>query len=115
LLALVQGGRLKLLAVTSPQRLAARPDLPTVAEAGFPGFDALAWNGLFAPAGTSADIIKRINADVNAAMADPAFKLNMAKQGLILGGGSPEQFKSFIDSESRKWGGIITKAGIKLD
>jgi tripartite-type tricarboxylate transporter receptor subunit TctC len=115
LLALVQGGRLKLLAVTSPQRLAARPDLPTVAEAGFPGFDALAWNGLFAPAGTSADIVKRINADVNAAMAEPAFKQNMAKQGLILGGGSPEQFKSFIDSESRKWGGIITKAGIKLD
>ena len=115
LLALVQGGRLKLLAVTSPQRLAARPDLPTVAEAGFAGFDALAWNGLFAPAGTSADIVKRINADVNAAMAEPAFKQNMAKQGLILGGGSPEQFKSFIDSESRKWGGIITKAGIKLD
>ena len=115
LLALVQGGRLKLLAVTSPQRLAARPDLPTVAEAGFPGFDALAWNGLFAPAGTSADIVKRINADVNAAMAEPAFKQNMAKQGLILGGGSPELFKSFIDSESRKWGGIITKAGIKLD
>ena len=115
LLALVQGGRLKLLAVTSPQRLAARPDLPTVAEAGFPGFDALAWNGLFAPAGTSADIVKRINADVNAAMAEPAFRQNMAKQGLILGGGSPELFKSFIDSESRKWGGIITKAGIKLD
>ena len=48
-------------------------------------------------------------------MAEPAFRQNMAKQGLILGGGSPEQFKSFIDSESRKWGGIITKAGIKLD
>ena len=59
LLALVQAGRLKLLAVTSPQRLAARPDLPTVAEAGFPGFDALAWNGLFAPNGTSAEIVNR--------------------------------------------------------
>ena len=115
LLALVQGGRLKLLAVTSPQRLAARPELPTVAEAGFPGFDALAWNGLFAPTGTSAEIVNRINADVNVALADPAVRQTMAKQGLIIGGGSAATFKSFIDSESRKWGGIITKAGIKLD
>ena len=115
LLALVQGGRLKLLAVTSPQRLPSRPDLPTVAEAGFTGFDALAWNGLFAPAGTSADIINHINADVNAAMADPAFRQSMAKQGLLVGGGTAASFKAFIDSESRKWGAIITKAGIKLD
>jgi tripartite-type tricarboxylate transporter receptor subunit TctC len=112
---MVQGGRLKLLAVTSPQRLAARPELPTVAEAGFPGFDALAWNGLFAPTGTSAEIVNRINADVNVALADPVFRQTMAKQGLIIGGGSAATFKSFIDSESRKWGGIITKAGIKLD
>ena len=115
LLSLVQGGRLKLLGVTSPQRLPSRPDLQTVAEAGFPGFDALAWNGIFAPAGTSADIIARLNSDINAAMADPAFRQNMLKQGLIIGGGSPAQFKSFIDSETRKWGAIITKVGIKLD
>jgi tripartite-type tricarboxylate transporter receptor subunit TctC len=115
LLALVQGGRLKLLAVTSPQRLTARPELPTVVEAGFPGFDALAWNGLFAPAGTSAEIVNRINAGVNAAMADPAFRQTMAKQGLIISGGSAAKFKSFIDGESRKWGAIITKAGITLD
>ena len=115
LLSLVQGGRLKLIAVTSPQRLAARPDLLTVAESGFPGFDALAWNGLFAPAGTPADVVNRINADVNAAMNDAAFKQNMAKQGLIIGGGTAAKFKTFIDSESRKWGAIITKADIKID
>lgn len=115
LLSLVQGGRLKLLAVTSPQRLPSRPDLPTVAESGYAGFDALAWNGLFAPAGTSPDIVQRINADVNAAMADPAFRQNMLKQGLILGGGTASNFKGFIDSESRKWGAIINKAGIKID
>ena len=115
LLSLVQGGRLKLLAVTSPQRLPARPDLPTVAEAGFPGFEALAWNGLFAPAGTPPEVIQRINADVQAAMADPGFRQNMAKQGLIVGGGSAASFKSFIEQESRKWGEIITKVGIKLD
>ncbi|MEI7786756.1 MAG: tripartite tricarboxylate transporter substrate binding protein [Betaproteobacteria bacterium] len=115
LLSLVQGGRLKLLAVTSPQRLPARPDLPTVAESGFPGFEALAWNGLFAPAGTPPELVQRINADVQAAMADPGFRQNMAKQGLIVGGGSPASFKSFIEQESRKWGEIITKVGIKLD
>jgi tripartite-type tricarboxylate transporter receptor subunit TctC len=115
LLSLVQGGRLKLLAVTSPQRLSARPDLPTVAEAGYTGFDALAWNGLFAPSGTPGEVITRINADVNAAMADPAFKQNMLKQGLIIGGGTPAAFKAFIDAETRKWGAIITKANIKLD
>ena len=115
LLSLVQGGRLKLLAVTSPQRLPSRPDLPTVAESGYAGFDALAWNGLFAPTGTPSDIVQRINADVNAAMTDPGFRQNMLKQGLILGGGSAANFKSFIDSESRKWGAIITKAGIKID
>jgi tripartite-type tricarboxylate transporter receptor subunit TctC len=115
LLSLVQGGRLKLLASTSLQRLPARPDLPTVAEAGYPGFDALAWNGLFAPAGTPADTINRINADINAAMADPAFRQNMLKQGLIIGGGTPGSFKSFIESETRKWGVIINKVGIKID
>ena len=111
LLSLVQGGRLKLIAVTSPQRLSTRPDLQTVAEAGFPGFDALAWNGIFAPMGTPTDVVNRFNA----AMVDPAFRQNMLKQGLIIGGGSPASFKTFIDSETRKWGAIITKAGIKLD
>ena len=60
-------------------------------------------------------MVQRINADVLAAMADPAFRQNMAKQGLIVGGGSPANFKSFIEQESRKWGEIITKVGIKLD
>jgi tripartite-type tricarboxylate transporter receptor subunit TctC len=89
--------------------------LQTVAEAGFPGFDALAWNGIFAPAGTPADVVNRLNADINAAMADPAFRQNMVKQGLIIGGGTAASFKTFIDSETRKWGAIITKAGIKID
>ena len=115
LLSLVQGGRLKLLAVTSLQRLPARPELPTVAEAGYAGFDALAWNGLFAPAGTPVETINRINADINAAMADTAFRQNMLKQGLIIGGGTPASFKSFIESETRKWGVIINKVGIKID
>lgn len=115
LLSLVQGGKIKLIAVTSPQRLDARPDLPTVAESGYAGFEAMAWNGIFAPSGTSAELIARLNADFNAAMATDTFRQTMAKQGLIVGGGTPASFKNFIQQETRKWGAIITKAGIKLE
>jgi tripartite-type tricarboxylate transporter receptor subunit TctC len=112
---LIQGGRIKLLAATSLQRTDLLKDLPTVAESGYPGFEAMAWNGLFAPAGTPADVVSRINADVNAALKDPAVRATFAKNGLIPGGGTPAEFKAFIDGESRKWGAIIKKAGITVD
>jgi len=115
LLPLVQGGRVRLLAATSAKRTEAMPDLPTVAESGYPGFEALAWNGLFAPAGTPKAIVNRINTDVNAVMQDPAVRENFAKQGLIIGGGSAASFKSFIDSESKKWGAIIQQVGITIE
>lgn len=115
LLPLVEGGRVRLLAVTSAKRMPGMESLPTVAEAGYPGFEALAWNGLFAPAGTPKAVIDRINADVNAVMKDPAVRENLAKQGLIIGGGSAATFKSFIDSESKKWGAIIQQVGITIE
>jgi tripartite-type tricarboxylate transporter receptor subunit TctC len=115
LLPLVQGGRIRLLAITSAKRLEAMSDLPTLAESGYPGFEALAWNGLFAPAGTPSDVLERINADVNAALSEPAVREAFAKQGLLIGGGSAAEFKAFIDVEARKWGAIIEKVGIKLD
>ena len=90
-------------------------ELPTVAESGYPGFEALAWNGLFAPAGTPGDVVARINADVNAVMKEPAVREALVKQGLIVGGGTADEFKAFIDSESRKWGEIIKKVGITID
>ena len=115
LLPLIQGGRVKLLAVTSAQRMESMKELPTVAESGYPGFEALAWNGLFAPAGTPGDVVARINADVNAVMKEPAVREALVKQGLIVGGGTADEFKAFIDSESRKWGEIIKKVGITID
>ena len=115
LLPLVQGGRVRFLAVTSARRLDGMSDLATIAESGFAGFEALAWNGLFAPAGVSAEILQRINADVNAVMVEPAVREAFAKQALIPGGGSAAEFKAFIDVEARKWGAIIDKVGIKLD
>jgi tripartite-type tricarboxylate transporter receptor subunit TctC len=115
LLPLIQGKRIKLLAATSLKRTEGLKDLPTVVEAGYPGFEALAWNGLFAPAGTPAEVVNRINADVNAVMKEPAVREQLAKQGLIVGGGTPAEFKAFIDSEAAKWGAIIKKVGITID
>ena len=115
LLPLVTGGRIKFLAATSLQRSESLKEVPTVAEQGFPGFEALAWNGLFTAAGTPAAIVERINADVNAALNDPAVRASFVKQGLIVGGGSAAEFKAFIDRDSKKWGAIIEKVGIKID
>ncbi|HSW03503.1 Bug family tripartite tricarboxylate transporter substrate binding protein [Aquabacterium sp.] len=115
LLPLVQGQRVKLIAATSAQRTEPMKNLPTVDESGYPGFEALAWNGLFTAAGTPPDAVNRINADVNAVMKDPAVRELLAKQGLIVGGGTPAEFKAFIDSEGKKWGAIIKKVGITID
>jgi tripartite-type tricarboxylate transporter receptor subunit TctC len=115
LLPLIQGGRVRLLAVTSAKRIEAMPDLPTVAESGYPGFEALAWNGLFAPAGTPAATIEKINADVNAVLKDPSVRAALTRQGLIVGGGSSAEFKAFIEKESRTWGAIIKKNAITID
>lgn len=115
LLPLVQDGRIKLLAVTGTTRQDALPKVPTIAESGYPGFEALAWNGLFAPAGTPPAVIDKINADVNAVLKDPAIQTALEKQGLIPGGGSAAEFTAFIASEASKWGGIIKKVGISVD
>ena len=115
MLPLVQAGKVKFLAATSLQRSESLKDVPTVAEAGYPGFEALAWNGLFTAAGTPAAVVERINADVNAALKDPAVQAALVKQGLIVGGGYAAEFKSFIERDSKKWGAIIEKVGIKID
>ena len=115
LLPLIQAGRVKLLAVTSARRIDTMKDLPTIAESGYPGFEATAWNGLFTPAGTPPEVVGRINADVNAVLKDPGVLQALAQQGLIPGGGSTAEFKAFIDAESRTWGAIIQKVGITID
>jgi tripartite-type tricarboxylate transporter receptor subunit TctC len=115
LIPFVQSGKVRLLAVTSKERLPSMKDVPTIAEQGFPGFEALAWNGLFAPAGTPAEIVNRINADVNELLRLPEVRDAFARQGLVVGGGSAAEFKAMIERDAKKWGAIITKTGIKLD
>ena len=107
LLPFLQSGQLKLLAATSKERTANLQNLPTVAESGYPDVQSLAWNGLFAPAATPAAVIDKINADVNAALADSGVRELLLKQGLVPGGGTPADFKTLAESESRKWGPII--------
>lgn len=115
LMPLIQGGRVRLIAVTSAKRVDTMKELPTFAESGYPGFEALAWNGLFAPAGTPAAVVEKINADVNAVLQDTAVRESLAKQGLIVGGGSSAGFKAYIEKESRTWGAIIRRNGITVD
>jgi len=107
LLPFLQSGQLKLLAATGQERTANLASLPTLAEAGYPDVQSLAWNGLFAPAGTPPAVVDRINADVNVALADAAVRELLLKQGLVPGGGSPAQFKALVEAESRKWEPLI--------
>ena len=111
----IQGGRLRALAVTTATRFALLPDLPTVAEAGFPGFEALAWNGVLVPAATPRPVVQRLNVEINAILKDPAVKATLNAQGFELIGGTPEDFANLIRSESDKWAPVIKKTGAKID
>jgi tripartite-type tricarboxylate transporter receptor subunit TctC len=113
--ALVEAGQLRALAVTSAERSPAFPNLPTVSEAGVPGYDAEAWYGLFAPAKTPPDIIDRINkAAANAVKAEPFKKLSV-NEGLILVASPPSELDRYFREEEDRWRKVIQDAGIKAD
>jgi tripartite-type tricarboxylate transporter receptor subunit TctC len=111
----IQAGRLRAIAVTSAKRFPLLPDLPTVAEAGYPGFEALAWNGILVAARTPRPIIQRLNTEINAILRDPAVKSTLNAQGFDLIGGTPDDFAKLIRSESEKWAPVIRKAGVRID
>jgi tripartite-type tricarboxylate transporter receptor subunit TctC len=114
----IRSGKLKALGVTSAQRSAALPDLPTIAEAGGPtlkGFEASSWFGLLAPAGTPADIATRIQVETARAIATPALKERLQAQGAIPGGMPPAEFVRFIDAETKKWARVVKASGAKVD
>jgi tripartite-type tricarboxylate transporter receptor subunit TctC len=110
----VQAGRLRALAVTSAVRTQQLPDVPTVEQAGFPGFEATAWFALAAPTGTPAEIIDRISATVNAFISSDRGKQDLSKLDSLPAGGTPEATKVFIAAEVRKWGPIIKAANIRM-
>ena len=111
----VAGGRLRALAVTSKERLAAMPDLPTVSESGLPGYESSQWYGLLAPAGTPPEILDLLNARVANIMQSSDMKARMTSDGLVPIGGSREQFAAHIKSEIGKWAKVISASGAKVD
>ena len=111
----VKSGKLRGLAVTSAARIDAAPGLPTVAEAGLPGYETETWLGLIAPSATPRDIVARINAEVLRVMALPDVRDKLLAQGLTLSRSTPDQFAVHIRSEHAKWSKLIKEAGIKAE
>jgi tripartite-type tricarboxylate transporter receptor subunit TctC len=110
-----RAGNVRALAVSGNHRSPAFPDLPTIAEAGVPGYDAGTWTGIVAPAGVPRAIVDKLNAAVNKALKSEAFLDKFATFGDEPGGGSPEDFAATIKADSAKWGDVIRRSGAKLD
>ena len=112
----IKAGKLTAFAVTSAERSAALPDVPTVAEAGgLKGFEASSWFGLLAPAGTPADIVNRVQQEVAKALNLPSVKERLLSQGAIPSGNSPQAFAQLIDSEIAKWAAVVKASGARVD
>ena len=115
ILPLVRNGQVRALAISSAQRIAAAPDLPTVAESGLPGFDVVAWFGLFAPAGTPKPIVDRLSAETRAALAASEVRKLLIDLGAEPLGSTPEAFAAYVKSEFDRWGKVSKEAGISVD
>jgi len=111
----VQNGRVRALAVTGAQRAHALPQVPTMIEAGVPGYEVTAWSGIIAPAGLPRPILDRLNAAVNRTVVEPQTKERLEQMGSEGGGGTPEEFAALIRKDSAKWAEVIKKSGAKID
>jgi tripartite-type tricarboxylate transporter receptor subunit TctC len=112
---LVQGGKVRQIAVTSLTRFDSLKDLPSINESGVKNFEAIAWNGLFGPSSLPADVVNKINVDVNAVLAMDDVKQRLVAAGMAPGGGSAASFKTMLDADMKKWGGTIKRLGVQLD
>ena len=115
-IAQVKAGRLKAYSVTTLRRSAALPDVPTVAESGVPGFEAVSWYGLWAPRATPREVVVRVNSDVQRVFAEKDFREKfLAPNFLGSIDGNPEQFAAYIKAEAAKWSKVIKDANLKVD
>jgi tripartite-type tricarboxylate transporter receptor subunit TctC len=110
----VKAGRLKALGVTGLKRATAAPDIPTIAEQGFPGFHVDSWYGVFVPAKTPKPIVARLNAEINRIMALPDVKERLSKDGVDPAGSTPEQLNAIVQNEKKMWSKVIRQANIKI-
>lgn len=115
LLSYSHSGQVRVLAVTGAKRNPAAPEVPTIAEAGVPGYEVTGTQALFVPAKTSPEIVKKISADTNTALADPALKTKLLDTGYIAGGSTPEALGQRLKSDIARWSVVIKSLGIKLD
>jgi len=111
----VRSGRLRALAVTTPRRIAAAPDVPTVAESGYPGYEVTNWHGLVGPKGMPREIVDRLNKEANEALKSADVEKILASDGLTAAGGTPGQFEALLASEVARWGKVVRQAGVKIE
>jgi tripartite-type tricarboxylate transporter receptor subunit TctC len=111
----VRAGRVRALGVTSFKRSPALPDLPTISEAGVPGFEVTTWSGVIVPAGVPNAIVARLNADINRALISQTIREILAGSGYELVGGTPEQFDALVKKEVAKWADVVKRSGAKVD
>ena len=111
----VKGGRLRAIGVTGPRRSPALPDVATVAEGGVPGYEVVAWYGLFAPAGTSRAIISRVNSEVKRILALPETRERLSAEGADVASSTPEEFSAYIKTEMTKWSKVVNMSGARAD
>jgi tripartite-type tricarboxylate transporter receptor subunit TctC len=111
----VKAGRVRALGVSSPKRAASFPDVPTIAEAGVPGYETNSWGGIIAPARLPADIVRRLNAEIKAALAVPALIERYRALDSEIDGGTPEEFVALVRRETPKWADVVRRSGAKID
>ena len=112
---MVLEGRIRAVAVTGKSRSKLLPDVPTVAECGYPGYEALAWHGVLAPAKTPISVINKLNAEIAKVLKDPEIQTKLTKDGLELIGGTPDEFSAYIKSEVGKWSKIVVERKITIE
>lgn len=111
----IKQGKLRALAVTSASRVDDLPNVPTINESGYKGFDAVTWFGLLAPAGTPKEVVARLNAEFNKALKQPELTKRLSDEGADPAGGTPEQFAALIKDEIPRWGKVVKDSGAKID
>ena len=111
----IKAGKLRALAVTGLQHSSAMPELPTVAEAGVPGFESITWHGVVVPSATPAAIIERLNRDINAALRERDLRDRLQGLGVEVAGGSPQEFAAYIAREIPKWTKVVKDSGARVE